>query len=250
MDLSNVRGVLAYLKGCGSLPGESAWPTTWDRTVYRISASSALAAGALVAVAVSLMLWWTHGVELSEGRRTVLSVMLMMMSFLIFISFICLLILVIRFVWIFPKQKSALDATIDADERHARPLLRCPEAVLAYAREWLRRLIDRRERRSSFVMKDGALVAIIGVSFAAWTGWATVWKAASGERFLGVNMEALQSAGNFTVGCAIVLLIVGTFRARFEVAKLNHQLEIVDIALALRMIEEGGGMTSPVDTDM
>jgi hypothetical protein len=101
---------------------------------------------------------------------------------------------------------------------------------LAYAKEWLKRGSDRRERASCVLIKDLGIIPAVALVYSAYLAWQTF----EGVVLPGIKMDAFsQLAGTF-FWVGLPAAVLGALAARLPIARYAYQMDLIDVALKLK----------------
>jgi hypothetical protein len=238
-DFKDVKQVLQYLEMCEKDNRASDRDASGDR-VYRAALWVGRISIALVVVAFIVALLWKYGGWWRDDYYVIIDSVMSAVFLCVGVQTFFLLILVWRGFQDWRNKKIVSYSLIDRDERRARKLLSCSESLLGYARDWLKRESDRRERRANVIMKDAGLIPVLGLAFAMWKGWEGLWKDVGAEKLQGLNVEGSQMLGHVLLITLIAMLVLGTSMVRTAVGRYAYRMELIDVALKLKALKGEG----------
>lgn len=137
-------------------------------------------------------------------------------------------------------RRKPIDQIIARDEAHALPLTTCPEQLLIYAKDWMKRQLDRRERNSATLMKDLGVIPAIALLYAAFNAWQSFHIALPKLHVDGMHVEALAPMIDTLFWSGLLAMVAGLLANRLQAMRYAYRIEIIDIALSIEFRSRGG----------
>jgi hypothetical protein len=229
VSLTAVNQVLAYLSTCRPT---SAKNTGSELRVERIGARAASIGWTLIFVTFGMAFYLSRQGPLSpDAKQTIAGVLLGGYAFFG--------IRIVTLVWLLWRgrnnwRQSVIDQVIERDEGHATHLLSCSNTLLNYARDWVKRQSDRRERVSNTLMKDLGVIPAIALLYAAYNAWQSFHVPLEGWHLDGALLSIFSQMINTFFWAGLLTMLAGLLASRVTVLRYAYRIELIDIALRMK----------------
>ncbi|NII54808.1 hypothetical protein [Luteibacter sp. SG786] len=227
---SDARDILAYLQTCRprSEPGGAT-----ELRLERAGAWAMWLGYTIILTVFATALLLSRPAPLTNDAKQWLLILLMGG----FVCFAVRLLTLFYLLWVGRRdwRRRAADQIIERDEAHALPLVGCPEPLLIYTKDWVKRQLKRRERSSATLMKDLGVIPAVALLYAAFNAWGSFHASFRGLHVTGLNLEALEPMFDTLFWAGLLSMIAGLLASRVQAMRYAYRIEIIEIALSLEV---------------